>query len=70
MENIKYFIEPALGKQIIGYSYYNGYRYVYVYVKSIYKGNYTFTLDYTYAKKMTPETACKHIAYLRVNHII
>lgn len=47
---IEYFTERSGGGYIAGYRYFNGYRIVNVYVKSIYKNKISYNLDYTHAK--------------------
>ena len=64
MNNKKYeittFTSRMQGRYICGYTCFNGYRDVNVYVKSYYNGRYTFVLDHTYAKRFTEETARRH----------
>lgn len=63
----KYEIQKQQGKYIIKYSYHNGYRVVSYYVWKTYKNEYTWTCDYTHAKRLSQQTAEKHLKYLRVN---
>lgn len=57
---IKPFIKSFQGKYIAGYSYFNGYRDVNMYIKSFYDQSYIFVLDYLHAKQFSYETAKKH----------
>ena len=56
-----YFVSEFQGQYIAGYKTYNGKRWIYHYIKSVYNGNYIFNLDYTHAKHMTYKTAVKHM---------
>lgn len=53
-------ILPHQGRYIAGYMYNNGCRDVFLYISKIYRGQYAYTFDYTYAKTFSRETAEKH----------
>lgn len=61
-KNIHTFITPIQGRcYVCGYSYFNGYRQVKVYLKSHYDGRDTFVLDWLYAKEYkSRKTAARH----------
>lgn len=63
-DNCKPFIEPYSGGYICGYKRFNGYRMESLYINTVYRGIYTYTLDYTFAKRFTMRTAKKHFKIL------
>ncbi len=60
--NYRSFISPFQGRYNAGYVYFNGYRDVYVYIRTVYNERFTYVLDYTHAKTFTLATAKKHAA--------
>lgn len=63
--DIHYSVQLFQGKNIVSFKFYNGYRFEHFYVKSFYRGKYEFTLDYTYAKTYSLNTAIKHMNDIR-----
>ena len=55
--NIEYFTEKTCNGYHVGYRYYNDYRIVDVYIKTLYAGRVLYTLDNTHAKHYTTKQA-------------
>lgn len=64
--NIEYFVEKTCNGYHVGYKYFNGYRIVNVYVRTLYAGRVLYTLDYTRAKDYTT----KHYAMIAQQRVI
>ena len=54
---IEYFVEKTCNGYHVGYRYYNDYRIVDVYIKTLYAGRVLYTLDNTHAKHYTTKQA-------------
>lgn len=62
---LEYFTEKKHNGLIIGFKYYNGYRIVKEYVKTLYAGRILYTLDYTHARIYQTKQAANY-AYNRM----
>ena len=54
---IEYFVEKTCNGYHTGYRYFNGYRIVDVYIRTLYAGRVLYTLDYTNARDYTTKQA-------------
>lgn len=54
---IEYFVEKSCNGYNAGYRYYNGYRIVDIYIRTLYAGRVLYTLDYTNARNYTTKQA-------------
>ncbi len=63
---IEYFVEKTCNGYNTGYRYFNGYRIVNVYVRTLYAGRVLYTLDYTHAK----DYATRHYAMIAQERMI
>lgn len=54
---LEYFVEKTCNGYIAGYKYFNGYRIVNVYIRTLYAGRVLYTLDNIHAKYYTTKQA-------------
>ena len=64
--NIEYFVEKNCNGYYAGYRYFNGYRIVDVYIRTLFAGRVLYTLDYAHAKHYTT----KHAAMIAQKRMI